>query len=150
MMHINCELINEHAKDLTWEKNWTALNNQILTSATQIYKQERVESQVDIIITDSPILLGTFYWNDPNKRKKYYFTKLLAEIYKEKNNFNIFIDRKKKYNPVGRNQTESESKAIDAKVLELLNKYNIDFSTIPGTVDGTEEAVSRILQKINS
>lgn len=149
MMGVNCELITEHAKDLTWEKNWTALNNQLLTSATQIYKQERVEGQVDVIITDSPILLGIFYWNDKNSVKRNHFTKMLVEIFKEKRNFNIYVERKKKYNPVGRNQTESESKEIDNKVSDLLKENKVKCHSIPGTVEGTEKAVEMIMKELN-
>lgn len=148
MKGVNCELITEHAKDLTWEKNWTALGNQLLTSATQIYKQERVENQVDIIVTDSPMLLGMFYWNDKNKKKKNHFKKLLYEIFGEKNNLNVFIKRKKKYNPIGRNQTEKEAQEIDKQTISFLKENNLKFIKVDGTVEGTDKLVETILKRI--
>lgn len=148
MKGVNCELITEHAKDLTWEKNWTALGNQLLTSATQIYKQERVENQVDIIVTDSPMLLGMFYWSDKNKKKKKYFKNLLYEIFGEKNNLNVYIKRKKKYNPIGRNQTEKEAQEIDKKTIIFLKENNLKFIKVDGTVEGTDKLVEKILKRI--
>lgn len=148
MRGVNCELITEHAKDLTWEKNWTALGNQVLTTATQIYKQERVENQVEVLITDSPMLLGLFYWNDKNENKTKYFKKLIFEIFNEKRNLNVFIERKKKYNPIGRNQTEDESKLIDEENIKLLEENNLTYIKIPGTIDGTDELVDIILKEI--
>lgn len=149
MRGINCELITEHAKDLTWEKNWTALGNQLFTTANQIYKQERVENQVDIIITDSPILLGLFYWNDKNDKKTMYFKKLLFEIYNEKNNINIFVNRKKKYNPIGRNQTEDEAKIIDERTTEFLKTNNMKYQSFDGTVEGLEELTEHIIKVLH-
>lgn len=144
MKGINCEFITEYAKDKTWEKNHTALNNQLFISANQIYRQERVEPQVDIIITDSPIILGMFYWSDNNKEKTLHYKKLLLEIFKEKNNLNIYIKRKKIYNPIGRNQTEEEAQQIDKNIMDFLKDNNIHYELVDGTVAGLEALTEKI------
>ena len=45
---------------------------------------------------------------------------------------NYFIERDKPYNPIGRNQTEEESKEIDNKVTAFLTEENISFKSVPG------------------
>lgn len=149
MKGINTELITEYAKDKTWEKNYTALNNQLYISANQIYRQERVENQVDVIVTDSPIILGSFYWNDKNLKKTNSYNNLLLEIFKEKNNMTIFVKRKKVYNPIGRNQTEEEAEEIDRKILNFLEHNKICYVTVDGTVKGLDELFEIVLEELN-
>lgn len=148
MKGVNCELITEYAKDKTWENNQVALNNQLYISANQIYKQERVEGQVNVIITDSPIILGLFYWNDNNKDKSTYYKRLIFEIFYEKNNFNVFVRRKKAYNPIGRNQTEEQAKELDNKIGNLLSDNKLIYTTVDGTVAGLEEIFDIVSRKI--
>jgi hypothetical protein len=148
MKGVNCELITEYAKDKTWEKNHTALGNQLYISANQIYKQERVEGQVDVIVTDSPIILGLFYWSDDNKDKTTYYKRLIFEIFNEKNNLNIYVRRKKAYNPIGRNQTEDEAKALDNKIGDFLTDNKLIYTTVDGTVAGLEETFDIVSKKL--
>ena len=74
--------------------------------------------------------------------------KLLLEIYKEKNNINVFIERKKKYNPIGRNQTELEAKKIDKQVEKFLKNNDLKFLKVCGTVEGLEQLSDVITNKI--
>jgi hypothetical protein len=135
----DCELINEYAKTCTWEKNWTALNNQFLVSAQQNYKQDMLLGQVDAVITDSPILLGLMYYNETDESVRKPFTELLINLFKRNNNIVFYIERQKKYNPNGRNQTEEEARAIDVKVLELLKNNGINYISIPGNPSGLDD-----------
>jgi adenylate kinase family enzyme len=148
MKGVNCEYINEFAKDKTWEKNNTALANQLFISCNQIYKQECVEGQVDVIISDSPIILGLFYWNDQNKEKFTHYKNLLIETFSEKNNLNVYVRRKKAYNPIGRNQTEEQAKELDVKIGNFLSDNKLPYVTIDGTVAGLEEIYNIVAQKL--
>lgn len=107
MMGVNCELVTEFAKDKVWEKNNEALSNQIYIFAKQYYRMSRCTGQVDVIITDSPLFLGPFYNKDPEIDEP---LKQLARVITERyDNLNYFLRRVKKYNPVGRLQSEEES-----------------------------------------
>ena len=149
MLGINCELITEYAKDATWEKNFTALENQLFTTANQVYRQERVEGKVDVIITDSPIILGLFYWNPTNKSKYDYFKKFLLEMFFEKNTINVYVRRKHAYSNIGRNQTENEATIIGDKILNFLDENKIQYLTIDGTPGGLEEVYESVKIKLN-
>ena len=65
MMNINCELVTEYAKDLTWEKRELSLGCQEYIFGKQSFRMKRCRDKVDVIITDSPIPLGIFYNSDP-------------------------------------------------------------------------------------
>ena len=52
--NINCELVTEFAKDLTWENRQNTLENQLYVFAEQHHRVNRLKKQVDVVITDSP------------------------------------------------------------------------------------------------
>jgi len=138
---INCELAAEFAKDLTWEERQETLKDQIYVFGKQYHRIYRLLDKVDVIITDSPILLSPMY--DSSKRKT-----LLDLVISEHNSwwtYNVFLKRVKLYNPKGRNQTEAEAKVIDSKVLDFLMDNSIPFETANGNKFGEEKIVSKIL-----
>jgi adenylate kinase family enzyme len=138
MEHVDCELVQEAAKSHTWQKNWAALSNQFYVTAQQHHSQHILVGQVDAVITDSPIILGLFYYKEDNLKIKDAFTTFLVETFKRQNNLNILIKRKKKYNPNGRNQTEKEAKNIDIEIKNFLEFYQFPFIEVDGTPDAIE------------
>ena len=65
-MHgINVELVTEYVKDMVWEENKTCLNNQPYIFGQQSYRLSRCADKVDVIVTDSPLLLSILY--NPDK-----------------------------------------------------------------------------------
>ncbi len=139
---INCELVNEYAKQLVWSGRQKDFAHQFYISSKQTYKMEILKNQVDYIVSDSPILLGLIYRPD-----NYFpsYDSLLKEIHNSYDNINIMLTRKKKYNPVGRNQTEEEAKDLDYKIWEMLIKNNIPFHT----VEGDNNAPYKILELLD-
>jgi hypothetical protein len=150
MDNIDCELISEFAKQSTWEKNYTALSDQFYTSACQNYKQTTLLGKVDVIITDSPIILGLFYYTETDIVIRNSFETFLVNTFKRQRNVNFFIDRKKLYNPNGRNQTEDQAKEIDQKTINFLDKYEIPYKIIPGTPEGLDQMYKHIISEIKN
>ncbi len=68
----------------------------------------------------------------------------IYEAKKYKNTLNVFINRRKDYNPNGRNQTKEEAIAIDEKILKMLNDNNIKYTEIEGTQEGYDTIVETI------
>lgn len=118
---INVELACEYAKDLVWEDRAKTLQNQVYILGKQYHRIFRLQNKVDVIITDSPILLSTIYDESqcPELRA------LCLKLHNSMDTFNIFLEREKKYNPNGRLQNETEAKEIDFKIYDFLLKYNI-------------------------
>ena len=134
---INCELVTEFAKHITWKEDFNTLKNQIYVFAKQHDRMFHLKDKVDVIITDSPIIMGLSYCNwDLMSRS---FEQLVVDEFNRTDavNINYFINRVKEYNPSGRSQTEEEAKEKDMEIKTLLNKYNVPFETI----DGNENAV---------
>jgi len=144
MKGINCELITEKAKDLTWEKNFMALDHQLFVSASQVYRQERLEGQVDCLITDSPILLGIFYAKADNSSRNKHLANYLLAAFDEKDNFNVYIKRKNNYSFAGRNQTKEEAEEIDKAVIKFIDYHNIPLFTVDGSQDGLDQLTNAV------
>lgn len=135
---VECELALEYAKDLVWESRTKTFNNQIYIFGKQHHRIFRLLGQVDVIITDSPILLTPIY--DQEKRK--YLKKLAIEEYWKNSNANFLLKRKKKYNPKGRNHTENQSKEIDLEIKRFLIDNNISFEEVSGSGHGARKIVN--------
>lgn len=131
MLGVNCELVTEFAKDKVWEKNDVALENQVYIFAKQYYRIARCADKVDVIVTDSPLALTPLYNKEEIDIAKP-LNELALAIYKKYPTFTYFVRRVKKYNPVGRLQTEAESDAISKLLEEVLFKYNITYKKIDG------------------
>ena len=150
MLGVNCELVTEFAKDKVWEQNNTALANQVYVFAKQYYRLSRCADKVDVVITDSPLALSPFYNKDKDIHEP---LKLLARRIAEKyNNLNYFVKRVKKYNPIGRLETEEESnqKAIGLK--NMLDEYDMKYKVIDGdlmSADIVVQDVMELLKKVN-
>lgn len=146
MKGINCELITEFAKDKTWEKNYSALRCQEYVFGKQSYKMDRCRDQVDVIITDSPLPLGIFYNQNPVLGRHY--ESLVMDVFNTYDNLNFFINRKKPYNPIGRNQTEEEAKEIDERIKTFCQQHDISYLIKDGTELGYIDIVNITLKYI--
>ena len=143
MAGIDSEYVSEYAKDRVWQGDQFVLQHcQLYVTGKQCLKVARLLGKVDVIVTDSPIAIGAMYTDE-----KPYQDVCLYEAKKYKNTFNIFINRKKDYNPNGRNQTFEEAKAIDQKILDFLDSNDIEYIRADGTIEGYDAIVSMIVQR---
>lgn len=120
--NFNCELVTEYAKDKVWEGSITTLANPLYVFAKQSHRLWRCKrAGVDICVTDSPILLALVY------QDLYQHTGLCSEqarlTYNQYTNVDIFLNRKKEYNPLGRNETEEGAIAIDSMIKTRVNSF---------------------------
>lgn len=139
-MGIDCELVTEFAKDLVWEERFKTFENQIYMFGKQHHRINRLLGCVDVIVTDSPLLLSPMY--DKENRKT--LEKMVIEEYNKVNNINFFIRRLNIYNSEGRNQTREEAIKIDEKLEIFLNKHNIPFFEI----NCERKSINKIIDKI--
>jgi ABC-type dipeptide/oligopeptide/nickel transport system ATPase subunit len=147
MLGINCELVTEFAKDKVWEKNNEALSNQIYIFAKQYYRITRCAGQVDVIVTDSPLALSPFYNKDPDIDKP--LKELVFAISNKYDNMNYFLRRVKRYNPIGRLQTEKESDEYAIRIKEMLKANGISFKEIDGDLMSADVIVQDVTEKLN-
>ena len=143
LLGINTELVTEFAKDKVWEENKEVFNNQAYIFGKQYFRMSRCADKVDVIITDSPLLLSAFYNKSEILGED--FNNLVAKIFKSYNSLNYLLERDKPYNPKGRLQTEEESNALATPMKNLLSKYNIEYKTKKGSLKGYSEIVDDIV-----
>lgn len=143
---VNCELVSEFAKDLTWENNSTALNCQEYVTGVQSYRQARCRDKVDVIVTDSPLPLGIFYNKNPLLDES--FTKMVLNIFFSYINYNYYITRVREYEPIGRNQTKEESDIIGDKILNFLDEYGIVYTHGIGDTKFFDYIVNKTLEDL--
>lgn len=128
---VNAELISEFAKQKVWEGNDTALGNQLYVFGKQQYAMARCRDQVDVIVTDAPLMNSVYYNSDPTLGKE--FNTLVRKVSDTYENVNVLVRRVKKYNPKGRVQSEARSDEMHKEIEDwLLNKEHTDVWHIGG------------------
>lgn len=142
---INCEYVQEYAKDKAWEFGTNHLGvpkvfrAQEYIFGKQHFRLRRCAQDVDVIVTDCPLFLGLIYTPEdfplPSLRP------LIREAYELYDNLNIFLVRTKAYNPKGRFQTEDKAKELDVDVKNMLDKQDVPYHIIEAGRDAVKEIV---------
>jgi|GEM_PF-490326 len=129
------EYVPEYAKELVWDENFTLLD-QTYDHQMQVYQEQkhridRLMGKVDVIVTDSPIIMSVNYisheTNAPEQVEAY--NQMAINDFKNYHTFNYFIERGSSYEQEGRIQTLEESKEIDKNIKSFLHENNIYFGS---------------------
>lgn len=142
---VNCEYVQEYAKDKAWEFGTNHLGVPKVFQAQeyifgkQHFRLRRCAQDVDVIVTDCPLFLGLIYTPEdfplPSLRP------LIREAYELYDNLNIFLVRNKPYNPKGRFQTEDKAKELDINVKNMLDKQDVPYHIINAGRKAVDEIV---------
>ena len=147
MAGINAELITEFAKDKVWEENKEAIKNQVYMFGKQYFRMSRCRDKVDVLVTDSPLLLSILYNTDETLGEE--FNDVVCNVFKSFNNLNYWLKRVKPYNPKGRLQTEEESDALVPKLKQILINANIECKEYNGIEEDYDKIVKDVLLHVN-
>lgn len=145
---IDCELVTEYAKDKVWEGHDFVFKDQCYIFGHQHYRLARVYGKVDVIVTDSPLLISAFYSDESVKRE---LTSIAFKVNDQyiKKSLSYFVKRTKEYNPNGRFQNEEESDRVAYEMKEYLNSLDIRPFEIEGNEEGYNKVVKDVLAFIN-
>jgi len=128
---INCELVTEVAKDVTWDQNFHQLKNQFFIVAKQFDRIRRLEGKVDFIIMDTGLIQNIAYFKDERYRDE--LTKIMFNLHNSYDNINFFVNRLENYDTNGRKESIDESIAIDDFTINMLRENKINYTEImPG------------------
>lgn len=125
----HAEYVSEVAKDLVYAKAFDILDgseiNQRKILEEQKNRLDMAAGNVDVAVTDSPLLLNMVYLKEQNND---YFAEVLSQ-YNEYNNFNILISRDTSvpFEVEGRIHNLEESIAKDQEIIGLLENNHIIF-----------------------
>lgn len=144
MSKIDCEYVSEFAKDKVWEENSEVFKCQFYITGKQAFKISRCYGKVNVIITDSPIILGSQYTDSESLKVA------IKDEFKKYDpcNLNFLLHRTCEYQSNGRNQTESEAKLIDQSLKEFLDSCSIDYTVYPGDLSGYQCILKDILKAL--
>lgn len=141
---VEAEIVYEYAKELVWSGHFNGLKDQIDIFGNQHTRNFRLLDQVDVIVTDSPLLLQLIY------SKNKYLNDLILNIHKTSNNLDILVDRVKPYNPKGRTQTLEEAIELDKDMKSVLDTHNQKYYRFDGCPESEQKIVDLILNTLNS
>lgn len=128
---LRVELVTEFAKDMTYERNFGSLTNQLHVLAQQDWRLRRLVGEVDWAITDSPLPLGEAYMTPEYQD---WLPAAIEGAYERYDNFDFRIVRKKPYAKFGRSQSEPAAIALDITIKDLFEDYT------NGGADGIDQA----------
>lgn len=141
----NVELVTEVAKDFTWANRHYCLRCQPLIFGKQLYRLERLIDKVDVVITDSPILLSIVYAGQYPKS----FIDFATDVFNTFDNVNYLLNRKKEYVPIGRRQSAESSMALDVTIRALLEAMYIDYDVVDGNEEGVRQITHDIIERLD-
>lgn len=144
--HVCCELIQEYAKDRVWEEDYKALECQPFITAKQLMRIHRCLGKVDVLISDSPLLLGLIYGDryvDDNWKK------WLINLDRQMNTLNWFIYRPlDKFEKEGRIHDFQQSLKKDKEILQMLNDCEVEYSDFFIGKEETKQIYDKIMEKM--
>lgn len=144
MKQVDCEMALEYAKDVVWEESFEKLKNQIYIFGKQHSRIFRLNGKVDVVITDSPILLSIIYDKDQNP----YLKNLILYEFSKLKTLNFWINRTTDYDPNGRMQSLEGAIRVDDVTKKLLDENNISYKEITVGINNTESIINDILKII--
>ena len=151
----HAEYVSEVAKEYVYAKKFDILDGSLEHQKQIMSEQQgRVDlmiGNVDVAITDAPLLLNTIYLN-PNEKTSEYSAYVLDE-YNKYNNYNIYIDRDLsiEFEKEGRIHNLSESIEKDGEIKAMLISNGIAFDKCDrNNISGIAEKIVDNIEGKNS
>lgn len=141
---MDCELVVEYAKELVWGESIKTLRNQIHVFGEQHNRVFRLLDKVEYIVSDSPILLSSFYNSKTGESKE--LDNLILSEHNKMDTLDIFLNRTKEYNPNGRNEDEKTADLYAMEIKEFLKKMGVSYIEL----DADETTYLKILDIITN
>lgn len=146
MAGVNAELITEFAKDKVWEENKEVFKNQAYLFGKQYYRMSRCKDKVDVLVTDSPLLLSILYNEDETLGRE--FNAVVGNVFNSFNNLNYWINRVKPYNPKGRHQTEEEADGLIPILRFIMRDNHVEWTEYRGIEEDYDKIVEDVLRHL--
>ena len=130
----NVELVREYVKNWAWDGKKVGQYDQIYIFGKQARSEYMLYNKVDFVVTDSPIILSPVYEKFYNNGESMIEEAALKFLKKAEANgirhVNFLLERKKKFNPEGRYETEEQAMQVDVEVKNFLINNNIPYQLV--------------------
>lgn len=129
----HCELVREYVKELAWAGKAVGPFGQSIIYGRQLERETDLYNKVDIIVTDSPLILCPVYQNHyagHDTIKHVIFNDLKTARDQNVEHINFLLDRQKEFDTRGRYEDEATAKLIDSKVKSFLIYHGIPYVSV--------------------
>lgn len=145
---INVELGREYCKNFFYEETEYKLANQMLITGKQIEQVETFKhGGCDVVIMDSPILLGAMYTE--LYENDYALSQAITRQFNKYDNFNILLKRDVEFQPIGRAGSSKSSDAIQHKIVSSMDYNKWDKIYLTSELTSYTKLVSAIIKRIS-
>lgn len=132
------EYVQEYAKELVYEKNFSLLDgseeHQFEMLKEQLHRMDRLVGETDFIVTDSPVLLNAIY----NQELTPEYDTMVSQLHSHFHNFSFFMKRdEKEFQQEGRIHDLEQSKQKDQEIKDILKRNDIYYGTYSHETIGT-------------
>lgn len=145
--YISCEISAEYIKKKLREQALKAVQSQIYIFAKQQFQLFTLKDDVEVTVTDSPIILSAIY----DRTKCEHLKALILKEHRKYKNMNYYIERdpKAEYEQEGRYQDLEGAKKVDDDVKKFLKKNKIKHKVLYGIgKDSLDTIVNDVLKKL--
>lgn len=132
MLGYNCEYVTEYVKDKVYEQAVEVFKNQAYIFGKQYFRMTRLIGKVDLIITDSPLLLSKLYNQNEELGEK--FEELVAHVARQQNSMNFLLKRVHRFQKTGRIHNEEAANIIENGLESFLKLNDVDFDVMDGDI----------------
>lgn len=130
LKYISCDISMEYIKRKLREKALKVIESQIYIFGKQQFQLFTMKDEVQVIITDSPLILSSIY----DKTNCPHLKALVLKEFKSYRNLTYFIERDEnvEYEQEGRYQDLKGAKKVDKKVRKFMDDHKIPYKVIKG------------------
>lgn len=125
------EYVSEVAKEYAWDNDLEMLDGSLKNQRRLLEEQDRriqrLMGKVEVIVTDSPILLNMTYIKEQNED----FQNDVLNRFGQQNNFNVFVERGQDYETAGRIHDYADAVRIDSNIENLLQNNKFYYKKYP-------------------
>lgn len=144
---ISADISHEYIKSKIREKALKAVESQIYIFAKQQFQLFTMKDDVDVIITDSPVIFCAIY----DKTKCPFLKGLILKEFNKYDNMNYLLQRNLDvpYEEEGRYQDAEGAKKVDKQITEFLAAENIQHEVVYGIgKDTIKKIVADVKKKL--
>ena len=143
--YITCDISWEYIKKKIREKALKVIQSQIYIFGKQQFQLFTMRDEVEVVITDSPLILSAIY----DKTECQSLKDLVLKEFNSYNNIVYFIERDEavKYEQEGRYQDLTGAKLVDEKVKKFMNDNKIPYKIIKGIGKKSVKTVIKDIEK---
>ena len=150
MNGVDCEYVPEFAKSAVWEERGNLFKDpeeQFFIFANQFHAMNVLYGKVDVIVTDSPLLL-TLVYNRSVRLDGPYEKVVLNLNSKFSRHLDYMVLRDMAYDRNGRNETKEESDKIQEEIRKMLHRNDVTYFDVKGNKEGYTSLFSMVMTVI--